>query len=194
MMHAAKAGHFLALKTLHDHGCRVFDRDPDGWTSLIYAADAGHWPVVEYLLGNNADATVTTRFQETALMKAAMNGHSLVCKLMMKYSEVDVNSTNRDGNSAIMLAAYYGRKQTVRTLATFADTRVDIVNSAGQTARNILPSTYAVNTWEGPPLPNEIQYARLAISHSINDSINEGTGERMKKVILQPLRGELCAF
>src|SRR6185436_5387640 len=50
----------------------------DGITPLMLAAERGYDPIVEALLYAGAEATLTDRIGETALMKAAANAHRAV--------------------------------------------------------------------------------------------------------------------
>jgi len=49
--------------------------DDDGWTALMYAANAGHTEIVRFLIEKGADVHVKTHSGLTASQLAYFNGH-----------------------------------------------------------------------------------------------------------------------
>ena len=70
----------------------------------------------------------------TALMLAALNGHTDIVNALAGTHGANVDAVNRDGRTALMLAASEGHTATVNALAGTHGANVDAVDEYGRTA------------------------------------------------------------
>ena len=100
--------------------------DDDGTSLLMFAADAGHLPIVKYLVGEDGyikgtkikAAQINHRNKNgiTALMTAAVHGYTAIVSHLARPETV--NTRNSDGYTALMYASYSGHFDTVKILLT----------------------------------------------------------------------------
>ena len=100
--------------------------DDDGTSLLMFAADAGHLPIVEYLAGEDgyikdtkikaAQINHHNKNGITALMTAAIHGYTAIVSHLARPETVNMQSS--DGYTALMYASYLGHFDIVRTLLT----------------------------------------------------------------------------
>lgn len=76
--YAASKGHLDTVKMLVANKAIVNAPGPDGTTALMMAAYAGSEPVVQYLLGVGADATMKTTQQYDAAHWARLKNHTVL--------------------------------------------------------------------------------------------------------------------
>jgi hypothetical protein len=77
------AGPIRVVERLIEKGARLDDRNLDhNITALIWAANGGHRPIVEFLLSKGADRTIQTFNGYTAASIAAENGHQDIARLL----------------------------------------------------------------------------------------------------------------
>jgi len=91
---ASKAGHNDAVKTLFTLGAVVDTPDANGYTALHYAAWLGSVATVAQLLQENADTTLVTKNNETALQIAEHEKHVHVVDMLKVLPTV--SNSNRD--------------------------------------------------------------------------------------------------
>lgn len=99
----------------------------------MWAALHGNLDICEMLVqecGQPAD--YTTDKGETALQKAAANGHWEVCEFLIE-NGAKVNQTDSEHQTALMWAAAEGHLQTVKGLVQM-DAKVDLATKLGKTA------------------------------------------------------------
>ncbi|TNJ27645.1 Ankyrin repeat protein 2 [Giardia muris] len=129
----------------------VGQRDENGWTALMYAAQNGHLTVLKLLLEH--EATQRDGSGWTALMYAAMNGH-LECAQMLSPHEAGLQSTQVEwemqaGASALMIAARWGHLPIVQLLRP---QEAGLVDAQGHDA--MWYARYAaVDSGSGDPVP-----------------------------------------
>jgi hypothetical protein len=100
------------VKALLARGMDPDTVDPNGEPVLVAAARAGNTATVEVLLAGKANVNARSRFGDTALMVAALNGHlELVRKLRVRGAAVD-----QPGWTALIYAATGGHDDVVRYL------------------------------------------------------------------------------
>lgn len=107
-------------------------RDDHGWTPLLQGAWAGHEPVVEYLLSQNASVDGKGKAGETALMMAAFQGHAAIVQRLLE-KRADVNAQSNDGQTALIRAAANGHTSLVQTLLS-KGAILDARENAGSTS------------------------------------------------------------
>jgi len=72
------------LDQLSDHAKDAINqRDDNGCTSLFWACQAGHSPVVQLLLERGADPNISNRRGETPLHAACTNGTTAIIKALL---------------------------------------------------------------------------------------------------------------
>ena len=86
---AVQSGEVEQVKDRIKAGDDVNALGPDDVTPLMVAALAGYDPIVEVLLYAGAEPALTDRVGETALMKAAANGHREVFKRLEPLASPD---------------------------------------------------------------------------------------------------------
>jgi ankyrin repeat protein len=82
ILHAARTSGEATVAYLVELGARVNRADPDGWTPLTVAANAGNAESTKALLNLRADPTVRNGDNKTALMLATLRGHSKVVEAL----------------------------------------------------------------------------------------------------------------
>jgi len=81
----------------------IFHRTP-----LHFAAQNGHFGVVEYLGNQNADINAKDKDNWTPLHYAAQNGHLSVVEYLVN-QKADINAKNKDGKTPLVLASEIDR-------------------------------------------------------------------------------------
>ena len=106
----------------------VDERNNEGFTALMYAADNGNVDSVRFLLDKGADIEARNEEGYTPLIYAAWSGHNSTAKLLLDRG-ANVNARNRRGYTPLILAAHNG----------FADVACLLIdNGANINARNVL--------------------------------------------------------
>ncbi|MDR9387673.1 MAG: ankyrin repeat domain-containing protein [Balneolaceae bacterium] len=135
-------GDVESVKAFIKDGQNINESLPNGSTALILAAQHNHDEIVEELLVNNADPTLTTKTGGTALNRAAEHGNLATIQKLHKagavpgllalvmaareghlpvvewcvHQGVDVNGQLPWGFTALMMAARDGRQDVVECL------------------------------------------------------------------------------
>lgn len=86
---AVEAGDAEAVVAALEAGEDVNQMGPGGATPLIEAARRGNAELVEVLLAGGAEPFLKDDEQESAILKAAANGHRAVCALLMPAASDD---------------------------------------------------------------------------------------------------------
>ena len=136
--------------------------DPNGEPMLLLAARGGYTATVDALLAANANVNARSKFGDSALMAAALNGHlDLVKKLRSRGAELEgpgwtpliyaatggqdavinyllaeganINAVSPNGTSALMMAVREGKGSTV-TLLIAKGANVNVRNQDDATA------------------------------------------------------------
>uniref|UniRef100_A0A3Q3GRE5 Uncharacterized protein n=1 Tax=Labrus bergylta TaxID=56723 RepID=A0A3Q3GRE5_9LABR len=121
-----------ALKSHSTSAARVYDPDPplniganvnsqdgDGRTALSYACERGCLDAVKILVRNNADPEIVDAWGNTALMYAAVAGHSAVVEFLVRAFKrlgLQVDRQNKAGNSAVEVAKFLGHTECISAL------------------------------------------------------------------------------
>ncbi|RWS25439.1 Ankyrin repeat and SAM domain-containing protein 3-like protein [Leptotrombidium deliense] len=80
-----------------------------GWTSLMYAANYGHYNVVRLLIECGADVNLQEWvYGRTALMFAANNGHTRCVEILVTYGKAFIELTDHSGKTAAYYATHFG--------------------------------------------------------------------------------------
>jgi ankyrin repeat protein len=97
-------------------GANISHADAEGVTVTTQAAYQGLLPIVEALLGKEADVTVTNNEGINPLIAASSEGHHEVVKLLLSSGKGDINAKDKDGTNALMAASVRGHKEVVSQL------------------------------------------------------------------------------
>ncbi len=133
LVDAAKTGDLARVLALIDADPAAVNRPGvDGSTALHWAVNQNHLPVVEALLGADANAKALNRYGFPPISLAAMNGNADVLTLLI-HAGADPRATVPGGESAIMTAGRTGDPDAIRVLLA-AGADPNLPNEAGQTA------------------------------------------------------------
>jgi ankyrin repeat protein len=111
---AASEGDLSKIARLLADGL-IDERDTDGNTALIIAAENGHLEIVRFLLARGADIEARDKKGSNALCAAAGKGDGTVLSILLE-SGAEPNCRNDRGYSPLLLAAYSGIQNAVSVL------------------------------------------------------------------------------
>lgn len=94
----------------------VVDGDNNrGMRPIHYAAEAGHWRVVEHLIGARADINAVNADGDTPILLAIRHHHYSVVKPLVT-AGCDVNVRNKKGETALLAACVYHCEHVIDVL------------------------------------------------------------------------------
>eukprot|EP00293_Proteomonas_sulcata_P005924 CAMPEP_0184325916 /NCGR_PEP_ID=MMETSP1049-20130417/142286_1 /TAXON_ID=77928 /ORGANISM="Proteomonas sulcata, Strain CCMP704" /LENGTH=835 /DNA_ID=CAMNT_0026648081 /DNA_START=182 /DNA_END=2689 /DNA_ORIENTATION=+ len=111
------------------------------WLEAAKAGDmAGLLALLQCFQSNNDNHQINHQDEtgDSALMLAALNGHSKTAELLLK-SKAEVNLQSNDGASALMLAAHNGHSETAELLLK-SKAEVNLQRNTGATALDVAMS------------------------------------------------------
>ena len=128
---AAFEGKVEDLKVLSSE---LLDRvDPqNGNTPIIFAADAGHYEVVQFLLREKVRLDVQGYLGATAVSRAARRGHSNIVRLLAKHG-ADLDIPNQKMQYPLHFAAFKQKPESVQALLECGANRMSL-DRKGRTA------------------------------------------------------------
>lgn len=101
-------------------GAPTGQKDRRGRTALVLAAEAGLASTVAALLAREdlapEDLDAETKEGETALLRAAHQGHAEVVSLLVHHPGAKLHKRDKDGSNALMIAALRGHLGVVKVL------------------------------------------------------------------------------
>ena len=107
----------------------------NGATALMFAAENGDQPMVNYLLEIPViDITLKSAWGSTALMFAAKNGFLAIVEQLLAKSAANINVQNQNGSTALILAAQNGHPEVVKRLLQVPGINVNLRTRQGYTA------------------------------------------------------------
>ncbi|XP_048246155.1 ankyrin repeat domain-containing protein 50-like [Haliotis rufescens] len=86
----------------------INSRTPEGWTSAMITASAGHKDVLTLLVTEGADLTLVTGKRRNILHIAFQRKHMELVKYILTQDVVDINEEDRQGITPVLLAAESG--------------------------------------------------------------------------------------
>jgi len=105
----------LMVKAVED-GARIDAQDPDGRTSLMYAAFNGHTDCARWLLERGAAVGARENLGRTALMFASTGPFPETVQLLLEFASNPHDADDFEGWTALMFAAGEGQIEVVRVL------------------------------------------------------------------------------
>ena len=90
-------------------------RDAQGWTALMVAAEAGHYPQVTALLKRGAEIDARDDCGWTPMMRAAAGGHLEVMECLLDHG-ANLHQQEKTGQNALMAAVLNNRENTTQAL------------------------------------------------------------------------------
>ena len=114
MVEAVNAGDKKAVAYYIKHGEDVNQKDKEGNTLLLIAADKGYTKIVESLIKAGADVN-KDRNKWTPLLAAACKEYEDIIEILID-AKADVNAESNDGWTALMLVSKSGNVRIARIL------------------------------------------------------------------------------
>jgi len=112
----------------------VNEKDRDGQTPLLWAAEKGCETIVRLLLEvDTVDTDVNDTNGQTPLSWAAEKGHDKIVELLLKTNKVDVNTQDQSKSTPLSWAARNGAKDVVKMLLDTGKVDVNAKDQYGQT-------------------------------------------------------------
>lgn len=130
---AVKNGYSESVQTLLEKGAQVDQKDNDGMTPLMYAAEYGRSDIVQLLIQHGAQVNQQDKSGCTPVMSATMHGHSDIVKTLLDKG-VPVNQENSIGVTLLATAALFGHIDIVRLLLQRDATNINQQDILGRTA------------------------------------------------------------
>lgn len=93
--------------------------DDEGRTALMYAAMQGHSDIVDVLLENGADPTISDKSGWSAIFYCALYNREKILEKLLKDGRTDINSKDLMGYVPLVTASEQGWKQSVLILLSF---------------------------------------------------------------------------
>lgn len=94
----------------------IYERDEEGSTALLRAAEVGNLAVFDYLLAKGADLQDRDDYGDTVLIRAAAHGNAAVVQRILQF-RIDPNGSNNRGDTALVWAEVRDYPCIVRLLA-----------------------------------------------------------------------------
>ena len=146
VMKASFAGHTKTVEALlsfsQPNSAKLDNKNNNGETALLLAAQEGHYEIFQALIGKRASIDVLDNDCSTALMKASQNGHKSIVKHLLDLKDLKIKLIERFDskmNTPVMMAAQGGHTEILKLLQTSADQadhpyNVNFFNSRFETA------------------------------------------------------------
>ncbi|MCL6458747.1 MAG: ankyrin repeat domain-containing protein [Gorillibacterium sp.] len=103
------------FKLLEISSSDIYEKDAEGRTALMRAAEIGNLEIFDFLLAKGADVHDRDKYGDTVLIRAAANGNEAIVSRVLKF-RIDPNELNDDGESAWMCAASRDYRHIVKLL------------------------------------------------------------------------------
>ncbi|CAH0051773.1 unnamed protein product [Clonostachys solani] len=133
LLSAARSGKLDSITSLFEKGqVDANSADEDGYTALLFAAEAGQDAAVKLLIGLGTEIESKNNSGETSLWLAAHYGHGTVVQTLLE-SGADPNSADELGQTPVSAAAEGGHLQAVSSLLA-RDADIDIKTCYGKNA------------------------------------------------------------
>ena len=102
--------------TVKANNSQVNDKNDDGYTPLMLAAQKGNTErVAELLAQDGIEVNTQDDINNTALIFAAKNGHEKIVEPLLA-ADADVNAKNNHGSTALMRATRNNKTESIKLL------------------------------------------------------------------------------
>jgi len=130
----AKSGTPEQIQAAINAGAKVNDRDKDGWTPLMFAAQSNENPdVITTLLNAGAKVDDRDKYGRTPLMRAAaLNKNPEVIKVLLD-AGAKLDDRDEDGKAPLMWAAWFNENPDVITTLLNAGAKLEDRDNTGMT-------------------------------------------------------------
>ena len=137
---AIRKGHNDIAELLRGHGKRITDeileKTSASCRQFLFNVQANNYDDVKAALVKGCSANASDNFGETALMKAAEQGHKDIMELLLEYGAYPDFTDKRDGDTALIKAVKRGQTRTVEVLLN-SSANLYIRNKSGDTALKV---------------------------------------------------------
>lgn len=105
----------LAVALLMRGGIDIDQADENGWTPLMYSAQAGCYHVAEILVQKGASVSVAADADATALHLAACHGHPKLAEMLVR-AGAHIEAAESQGATPLHMSANEGKCEVMRVL------------------------------------------------------------------------------
>lgn len=165
-LHAAACeGHRAVCAALTEQGsmARVGEMDIEGRTSLILAAQEGHWSTVKLLLDRRSPIDHRAYDGHSALSAALLEGHAEVAELLMRRG-ANTDVRDAEGRPLLYLLVLEGRLEMATLLIEKGGVPLESRDSEGRTALHVA-------SWQGC-----VEIVDLLLKHGANPNAQDAEG------------------
>ena len=92
---AAKSGSQAMLELMNRANCIIKAKDDNDWNALHFAAQQGHWQLIEPLVTSDVSVKAATRKKDTPLILAVKGGHFTATEILLRTKGVSVTAEVR---------------------------------------------------------------------------------------------------
>jgi len=163
LLRAVQGGRIDEAKVIIKAGADLNTQDQWGNSALHYASNAGHPPMVAFLLGNNADPSSKSKDGLTPVHLAAARGHETALKLLVQHG-ADINHADNHGRTALMISKEQGHRNLEATI-------LELLKSLSSPTRQQQQPQVATS----PDPVAEVRFSPPRPSHKNNTNNNTNT-------------------
>ena len=159
---------FIYDSVLNSNPAALNSQNRDGQTALHDAILYDNDAFAQYLLQQNCDVSLANKDGNTALHLAAREDNVRMCKLLMKYAQLDLTAMNKMGKIPLHLACANEKANVAALLMTkMTSDQIDLVDAQGRT-----PLHECADNING-------FLARYLIRHGANENANDLRGNNV---------------
>lgn len=125
---------FIYDSVFNSNPAAINSQNRDGQTPLHDAILCDNHAFAQYLLQHNCDVSLANKDGNTALHLAAREDNVRMCKLLMKYAQLDLTAMNKMGKIPLHLACANEKANVAALLMTkMTSEQIDLVDVQGRT-------------------------------------------------------------
>lgn len=131
---AALLGHlYIVMSLVEDFNVNVNDKDKDGCTAILLAAQNGHDELVMFLIKHSADVNVIDKNKRTLLHYIIENRSTELALQVINHTACNINTSDRYGRTPLHMAASLGFVHIVQALINSDEAIVHSKDNDGRT-------------------------------------------------------------